>query len=593
MTRWIYLLLPFLLSAQELVKDFALRSDPDRPIQRFESPSQFHAVGFLPSMDLKHAHARVRHSADGSGWSLAEDIVIGHEGGTLLWIESGARFLEVSASIDLRIVLIEPKSVTPQRRKAPYGANVESEIVSRADWGCGPECAPRTPPIYAGVTHLVVHHSAGGNAASNWAAVVRSIWVLHVQGNGWNDIGYNYLIDPEGRIYEGRAGGDGVIGAHFSAVNTGTMGVCMIGTFSAAPPTAGALDSLRRLLGWQAAKWKLDPTAQSLHRASNLTLNTVSGHRDAGLSPNSSGATECPGNALYSYLPELRKRVAPAYPACRIEIERRNHCVSGDGASLELRFENPANCAVGAEVPVDWMRIENGRLIVDRNPGPRRSAELRLGELVVQVAQAEAGAGDLPCPSRGAVLNAASFDAKPLGRDTLASVFGENLWREGATVRVLVNNNLPAALLGASPNQINFALPASVNTGSARLVVERDGVRSPETMFWVTEAAPGIFLAQNHADSQVNGAGTPVRAGEPLVVYVTGIGTGAFLAAAPWHIAWDDVEIEGLYLGPTPGFPGLSQANLIVPPQSSLGTHRLRVVVSGVPSREIQIFVVR
>ncbi len=593
MSRWLILLLPLLLPAQEIVKDFALHANPDHPLQRFESPSRFHAVGFLLSGAPAHAHARIRHSLDGQAWSAAEDLIVGHEGGALLWIENGARFLEVASPIDLRIVLIEPKLTTPQRQKAPGGANIESEILSRADWGCGPECAPRTAPIYANVTHLVVHHSAGGNAASNWAAVVRSIWVLHVQGNGWNDIGYNYLIDPEGRIYEGRAGGDGVIGAHFSGVNTGTMGVCMIGTYSAAPPMTAAVDSLRRLLGWQAAKWKLDPTAQSLHRASNLTLNTISGHRDAGLSPNSSGATECPGNALYSYLPELRRRVAPAYPACRIELERRNHCVAGDGASLELRFENPANCAVGADVPVDWMRIENGRLMVDRNPGARRSAELRLGELVVQVAQAEAGVSETPCPARGAIVNAASFDPRPLGRATLASVFGENLWREGASLRVLVNNNVSATVLAATPNQINFALPASINAGSARLIVERDGIRSPEAMFWVTEAAPGIFLAQNHADSQINGALSTVRAGEPLVVYLTGIGTAAFVGSAPWHIEWNDTPIEGLYLGPTPGLLGLSQANLIVPPQSSLGTHRLRVVVSGVPSRELQVFVSR
>src|SRR5437016_1926200 len=82
---------------------------------------------------------------------------------------------------------------------------------------------------------------AGGNAATDWAAVVRSIWVLHVQGNGWNDIGYNYLIDPNGVLYEGRGGGDGVMGAHFSCVNSGTMGVALLGTFSVVPAPAAAL----------------------------------------------------------------------------------------------------------------------------------------------------------------------------------------------------------------------------------------------------------------------------------------------------------------------------------------------------------------
>jgi uncharacterized protein (TIGR03437 family) len=514
----------------------------------------------------------------------------GHEGGDLLWIEEGARFLEIgAAAVDIRVLLIEPKRSARGSAKV-QGNSIESEIVPRAAWGCGPECAPKAAPVFANVTHLVVHHSAGANQASNWAAVVRSIWVLHVQGNGWNDIGYNYLIDPDGAVYEGRSGGDGVIGAHFSGVNTGTMGVCLMGSFGATPPASAALESLRRLLVWQASKWKLDPSGQSLHRASNLLLNTISGHRDAGLSANASGATECPGNALYTYLPELRRRAANEYPACRIQVERRNYCIPGDGASLELRFANPKDCAVGASIAVDWMRLEAGRLIVEANPGGRRSAELRLADLVLHVAQAESGVSRMPCPSIGAVVNAASFDTRPLGRGSLASVFGEDLWRDGSSLRVLINNNVPATVLAATPNQINFALPPSVTTGSARLFVERDGIRSPETMFWVSEAAPAIFLAQNHADSLVNAESQPVRSGEALIVYATGIGTNANL---PWSVEWDGTAIPALYLGPTPGFLGLSQANLIVPANSNLGTHRLRVIVSGVPSQEIAVFVGR
>lgn len=575
------------LPAPELLSEVRLLADPDLPLQRLEARATFHAVGVIAQGD--HAHVLLRHSLDGRSWSEAVVLDAGHDGGALLWVEEGARFVEVGASADLRILFIEPKQSPLVRRKTPSNF-VEQEIVSRAAWGCGPECAPRVAPVFAPVTHLVVHHSAGANSASNWAAVVRSIWVLHVQGNGWNDIGYNYLIDPNGVIYEGRAGGDGVIGAHFSGVNTGTMGVCLMGTFGATPPMQSAIDSLRRLLVWQAAKWKLDPSGQSLHRSSNLVLNIISGHRDAGLSANASGTTECPGNAVYTYLPELRRRAATEYPACRIQLERGNYCISGSGAALEFRFANPGNCSVSATVPADWMRIENGRLLVDANPGGRRSAELRVNELVVHVSQAENGVSNLPCPSMGAVVNAASFDTRPLGRGALATVFGEALWSEGATLRVLVNNNAAATLIAATPQQINFALPASISIGSARLVVERDGVRSPETMFWVSEAAPAIFVAQNHADSLVNSEAQPVRAGEALIVYTTGIGTGA---ALPWSLEWDGDSVPALYLGPTPGFLGLSQANLIVPPQSTLGTHRLRVIVSGVPSQEIAVFVSR
>lgn len=590
MRVWALLLFCAVLPAQEIVFERRLRADFDQPLQRMESPAPFHAVGLIADQS-SHAHVRVRHSLDGQSWSDSYLVDAGHDGGALLWIEEGARFLELGSPADLRVLLIEPKR-TPRTPRKPRGNSmelgVEQEIIPRAEWGCGPECAPRAAPVFANVTHLVVHHSAGANQASNWAAVVRSIWVLHVQGNGWNDIGYNYLIDPNGAVYEGRAGGDGVIGAHFSGVNTGTMGVCLMGTYGATPPTQPALDSLRRLLVWQSAKWKLDPSGQSLHRSSNLILNTISGHRDAGLSPNASGATECPGNALYTYLPDLRRRAANEYPACRIQPERRNYCIPGSGASLELRFANPKECPVGASIPVDWMRLEGGRLIVDANPGGRRSAEFRLADLVLHVAQAESGVSNMPCPSLGAVVNAASFDTRPLGRGALATIFGDELWREGSSLRILVNNNVPASVLAATPNQINFALPANVPTGSARLVVERDGIRSPETMFWVSEAAPAIFLAQNHSNSLVNSESQPVRSGEALIVYVTGIGTNTNL---PWSLEWDGATVPALYLGPTPGFLGLSQANLIVPVNSSLGTHRLRVIVSGVPSQEIAVFV--
>jgi hypothetical protein len=158
---------------------------------------------------------------------------------------------------------------------------------------------------YTTVTHLIVHHTAMGVEApsSDWPELVRSIWEFHVLERGWADIGYNYLIDPDGVIYEGRAGGDNVIGAHFSGVNAGTMAVAMLGDFSDATPTAPALNSLEEILAWKCDQCDLDPVGISLHEASQLILRTISGHRDG------PGATECPGDALYSMLPVIRADV--------------------------------------------------------------------------------------------------------------------------------------------------------------------------------------------------------------------------------------------------------------------------------------------
>jgi uncharacterized protein (TIGR03437 family) len=179
-------------------------------------------------------------------------------------------------------------------------------IVTRTEWGCPDgQSATHGSLSYTTVTHLIVHHTAMGNETpgSDWAAIMRSIWNFHVFERGWADIGYNYLIDPNGVIYEGRSGGDNVVGAHFSGVNGGTMGVAMLGTFTDATPTVEALGSLKKILAWKSDQRGLDPEGTSLHAASQLDLKTISGHRDG------PGSTECPGDALYPLLPTIRKNV--------------------------------------------------------------------------------------------------------------------------------------------------------------------------------------------------------------------------------------------------------------------------------------------
>ena len=90
---------------------------------------------------------------------------------------------------------------------------------------------------------------------------MRGIEVYHVQGNGWNDIGYNFLVDRFGTIYEGRGGGidRNVIGAHAQGFNTGTVGVALIGNFTAATPTQAQQAALVRLLAWRLDVAHVDP----------------------------------------------------------------------------------------------------------------------------------------------------------------------------------------------------------------------------------------------------------------------------------------------------------------------------------------------
>lgn len=177
-------------------------------------------------------------------------------------------------------------------------------VVSRTDWGCPDGQESQWNPSYTTVTHLVVHHTVNENTSSDWPAVVRSIWHLHTYTNDWGDVGYNYLVDANGVIYEGRAGGDNVIGAHFSGHNSNSMGVSIMGTYITVLPTDEALNSLQNILAWKANREGIDPEGVSLHAASGLTIPNICGHRD-GKSP-----TECPGQMLYDYLPTVREKVA-------------------------------------------------------------------------------------------------------------------------------------------------------------------------------------------------------------------------------------------------------------------------------------------
>jgi len=185
----------------------------------------------------------------------------------------------------------------------------QPEICDRLCW-CD-DCPPDATPAYTTPTHIIVHHSAGHNVSNDYAAVVESYWDYHVNTKGWDDIGYNWLIDPNGVIYEGR--GDGVRGAHFSCMNTGTTGICLVGNFEEAEPSAAALSALTSMIAWESCDKGILPASHTTHTSSELDLYHVSGHRDGNTSPASgscASGTVCPGESLYLKLEEVRNNAA-------------------------------------------------------------------------------------------------------------------------------------------------------------------------------------------------------------------------------------------------------------------------------------------
>lgn len=160
---------------------------------------------------------------------------------------------------------------------------------------------------------VFVHHTDTSNdyACSDAPTVIRAIYQYHVKSNGWRDIGYNFLVDKCGTVYEGRAGGvaEPVLGAHTLGFNTDSAGVAALGTYVSTPVPAPQAEGIAAVAAWKLGLTGQDPKGTATLISSSdgsrfkagtpATFNTVSGHRDA-------FNTQCPGDALYAQLPNLR-----------------------------------------------------------------------------------------------------------------------------------------------------------------------------------------------------------------------------------------------------------------------------------------------
>jgi flagellar hook assembly protein FlgD len=209
--------------------------------------------------------------------------------------------------------LWSPVEPTPTRRLSIANA---PPIIPRLSWGADESIRRAAPQVSSAIHFAVVHHTAGTNnyTAAQSAAIVRGIELYHVQGNGWNDIGYNFLVDKYGQVFEGRFGGvdKAIVGAHSLGFNTGSVGVAVLGDYGSAGISAAAKASLEQLLAWKLDLAHVDPLSiVSWTSGGNprfpagvaVQLRAISGHRDTNF-------TDCPGTALYGALPGIAKDVA-------------------------------------------------------------------------------------------------------------------------------------------------------------------------------------------------------------------------------------------------------------------------------------------
>jgi hypothetical protein len=250
----------------------------------------------------------------------------------------------------IRARFVRAQPAARRRRGTRAGASAVSppRIITRTEWG-GDSVPPRNPPDYGQVQLAFVHHTVTTNdyAPEESAGIVLGMARYHRDNNRWNDLGYNFVVDKYGQVFEGRAGGvdQPVVGAHAQGYNTVSTGIACLGTFSTVAETEPGMDALARLIGWKLSLHGVPTqgtvTVTSAGGSENrypsgtpVTFERIAGHRDG-------DRTSCPGDALYFQLPDLRTRaVGYSGPVAGVTVRAARKRVRTKPVALsgELRF---------------------------------------------------------------------------------------------------------------------------------------------------------------------------------------------------------------------------------------------------------------
>jgi uncharacterized protein with LGFP repeats len=333
---------------------------PARATDRFSTLG----VTWAPGGKAAQVEVRVRSGRTWSDWMLLEDNSIdGPDGaeaakarpGTApLWVGNSngvqVRLVAigsepVAAPADVKVALIDSTvsatdgSLQPQQLQ-PSGSETTTSVpklypapavVSRARWGAdeslrsynGDECA--TPRYDRTIRAAIVHHTAGANnySSSQSAAQVRGIYAYHVKTRGWCDIGYNFLVDKYGTIFEGRYGGiwNVVHGAHARSWNTDTVGIAMMANFETAEPTSVTLNSVAKVLAWKLEGFYRNPTGRVTLAGKNIKV--IARHGDVIM-------TACPGRNMTSRMDSLPSMVKSKVGSFNTPIYQRWQSLGGE-----------------------------------------------------------------------------------------------------------------------------------------------------------------------------------------------------------------------------------------------------------------------
>jgi N-acetylmuramoyl-L-alanine amidase len=286
---------------------------------------RFDVVGLRWAAAPAEPHVRLRVRVRGA-WKRWVEVPASHSRrGSDPVLAPGADALQLRGTRGIRGLRLHFVRVTGARRRAVRARAAQSgppPIIGRDQWEAG-QCPPRDGPTMGRVQMAFVHHTVSANdyRPEDSAAMVLGICRFHRNSNGWDDLGYNFLVDKYGQVFEGRAGGidQPVVGAQAQGWNSESTGIANLGTYQDVPQTDQALAAMAQLIAWKlplhGAPVTGTVTLTSGGGSSNrypagrtVTYERISGHRDG-------NSTACPGEQLYLQLPRLRDMAAGRAPA--------------------------------------------------------------------------------------------------------------------------------------------------------------------------------------------------------------------------------------------------------------------------------------
>jgi uncharacterized protein YgiM (DUF1202 family) len=354
-------------------------------------------------------------------------------------------------------------------------------IISREEWGAnlaygGVEAGGRDwIPEYRTVEHVIIHHSETMNFRDPLAEI-RSIHYYHAITRDWGDIGYNYLVDFMGNVYEGRVGGDNAVGGHAYQYAYGSSGICTIGSFKVDGTTPEALAGLIWISAW--CTRYLDPLGRAdFHEQPNLP--TICGHRDV-------NDSTCPGDGLYADLGYIREAVAEVLAGARETVPNPDYSpgqiveTTSDGANLR---EMPGT----SEDIVDSVAFGSVFQIVE---GPTT-----VDDYVWYHVDGDAGSGWLASSNFGPSDAAPPTGKFAVGEEIVIDTDMLNI-RESPSLKALITATLPymaPAVITKGPMPANgykwYQIKTDAGTGwSAEQYLSREEEVVPPTRFVVGDA---------------------------------------------------------------------------------------------------------